>query len=79
MKRREFIRAGAVGSAAAALASPAIAQDKRQWSMVTAWPKNLPGPGVAAQTLRHRLMSWGQGGYELPLIQLNLHKIAGMQ
>ena len=35
--------------------------------------------GVAAQTLRHRLMSWGQGGYELPLIQLNLHKIAGMQ
>jgi len=54
MKRRDFLKAGATGSAAvaaSALAAPAIAQDVRQWRMVTAWPKNLPGPGVAAQML----------------------------
>ena len=67
MKRREFIRAGAVGSAAAALASPAIAQDKRQWSMVTAWPKNLPGPGVAAQTLADRITTLSGGRIEVTL------------
>lgn len=67
MKRREFIRAGAVGSAAAALASPAIAQDVRQWSMVTAWPKNLPGPGVAAQTLADRITTLSGGRIEVTL------------
>lgn len=67
MKRREFIRAGAVGTAAAALASPAIAQDKRQWSMVTAWPKNLPGPGVAAQTLADRITTLSGGRIEVTL------------
>ncbi len=51
MKRREFIKAGAIGAAATTLAAPAAAQDVTEWSMVTAWPKNLPGPGVAAQTL----------------------------
>ena len=55
MDRRKFLAAGAVGTAASALAAPAIAQDKRQWKMVTAWPKNLPGPGVAAQNLADRI------------------------
>ncbi|MEY8839352.1 ABC transporter substrate-binding protein, partial [Cribrihabitans sp. XS_ASV171] len=47
MKRRQFLTAGAAGLAAAPLATPAIAQDVMRWKMVTAWPKNLPGPGVA--------------------------------
>ena len=56
MKRRDFMKTGAVGAVAtAALATPAIAQDKRKWKMVTAWPKNLPGPGVAAQMLADRI------------------------
>ncbi|MEO3414583.1 TRAP transporter substrate-binding protein [Roseovarius sp. CAU 1744] len=67
MKRREFIRAGAFGTAAAGLASPAIAQDVRQWSMVTAWPKNLPGPGVAAQTLADRITTLSGGRIEVTL------------
>ncbi len=34
MERRKFLTTGAVGAAATALASPAIAQDKRQWKLV---------------------------------------------
>ncbi len=67
MKRREFIQAGAIGATATALASPAIAQDKRQWSMVTAWPKNLPGPGVAAQILADRITTLSGGRIEVTL------------
>jgi TRAP-type mannitol/chloroaromatic compound transport system substrate-binding protein len=53
MERRTFLTTGALG--ATALAAPAIAQDTQEWTMVTAWPKNLPGPGVAAQMLADRI------------------------
>jgi len=49
MKRRSFLRgsaiAGAAGitAAAAAFPAPAIAQGKRDLSMVMAWPHNFPG------------------------------------
>lgn len=36
MKRRDFLTTGAVGTAATALASPAIAQEVREWSLVSA-------------------------------------------
>ncbi|MXN65468.1 ABC transporter substrate-binding protein [Stappia sp. GBMRC 2046] len=65
MKRREFLKSAAVGTAAAAaastLAAPAVAQDVRRWKMVTAWPKNLPGPGVAAQMLADRITALSGG------------------
>ncbi len=67
MKRRDFITTGAAGAAAATLATPAIAQDKRQWKMVTAWPKNLPGPGVAAQMLADRITAASGGRIEVEL------------
>ncbi|WP_101065558.1 TRAP transporter substrate-binding protein [Roseovarius salinarum] len=67
MKRRDFMKAGAVGTAATALATPAVAQDKRQWTMVTAWPRNLPGPGVAAQTLADRISTLSGGRLEVKL------------
>ncbi len=67
MQRRKFLQAGAVGAAATALASPAISQDKRQWKMVTAWPKNLPGPGVAAQNLADRITMLSGGRIEVKL------------
>jgi TRAP-type mannitol/chloroaromatic compound transport system substrate-binding protein len=66
MKRRQLLTAGAIGSVAA-LATPAIAQDKRQWRMVTAWPKNLPGPGVAAQLLADRITALSGGRIEVKL------------
>lgn len=68
MKRREFLKTAAVGSAAAAtLATPAIAQSTLKWKMVTAWPKNLPGPGVAAQMLADRITALSGGRIEVQL------------
>lgn len=57
--------AGAVG--AAGLAAPAIAQDVQEWKMVTSWPKNLPGPGVAAQTLADRITALSGGRIKVTL------------
>jgi len=55
MKRRTFLK-GAVASGAAASAAvastfptPAISQGRREWRMVTTWPRNLPGLGTGAQ------------------------------
>ena len=67
MDRRKFLTAAGVGTVAASLAAPAIAQDNRQWKMVTAWPKNLPGPGVAAQTLADRITTLSGGRIEVKL------------
>jgi TRAP-type mannitol/chloroaromatic compound transport system substrate-binding protein len=71
MKRRDFLKTAAVGglatAAAGGLAAPAIAQDVRRWKMVTAWPKNLPGPGVAAQMLADRITALSGGRIEVQL------------
>ena len=71
MKRREFLTASVAGAGAAAMAAtfatPAIAQDKRQLNMVTACPKNLPGPGVAAQKLADRITTLSGGRIEVKL------------
>ncbi|SDX97566.1 TRAP-type mannitol/chloroaromatic compound transport system, substrate-binding protein [Ruegeria halocynthiae] len=67
MKRREFVTAGVIGAAATSLAAPAVAQGIRQWNMVTAWPKNLPGPGVAAQMLADRITTLSGGRLEIKL------------
>ena len=67
MDRRMLLKAGAIGAAASTLATPAIAQDRRQWKMVTAWPKNLPGPGVAAQMLADRITALSGGRIEVTL------------
>lgn len=64
MDRRSFIKkaglAGA-GTAAAALATPAIAQGNQTWRMVTTWPKNFPGLGVGAQRLADRITTASGG------------------
>lgn len=67
MERRTFLATGAVGVATSALAAPAVAQGKMRWKMVTAWPKNLPGPGVAAQTLADRITALSGGRIEVRL------------
>ena len=72
MDRREFLKtAGTTALTTAALsaplAAPAIAKDKIRWKMVTAWPKNLPGPGVAAQMLADRITALSGGRLEVKL------------
>lgn len=69
MKRRQFLATAAGGMAATTtFAAPAIAQnDVRRWRMVTAWPKNLPGPGVAAQMLADRITALSGGRIEVEL------------
>jgi TRAP-type mannitol/chloroaromatic compound transport system substrate-binding protein len=43
MKRREFLKVGAAGAAASALAAPAIAQSMPEirWRLTASWPKSL--------------------------------------
>lgn len=38
-------------AAGAGLATPALASETIEWTMVTSWPRNLPGPGVTAQRI----------------------------
>jgi TRAP-type mannitol/chloroaromatic compound transport system substrate-binding protein len=67
MKRREFLgRAASTGAAAAAVAAsafpaPAISQGRQEWRMVTSWPRNLPGPGTAANALAERITALSGG------------------
>jgi TRAP-type mannitol/chloroaromatic compound transport system substrate-binding protein len=58
MERRGFLKGGAAAGGAAsatAPAAPALAQGRVEWRMVTLWPRNLPGPGVAAQKVADRI------------------------
>lgn len=61
MDRRSFIRTGALGATATALAAPAVAQGNTTWRMVTTWPKNFPGLGVGAQRLADRITAASGG------------------
>ncbi|CCG07482.1 TRAP transporter substrate-binding protein [Pararhodospirillum photometricum] len=58
MKRRDFLSGAAAAGAVAAASSfprPALAQGTRELKMVTAWPKNFPGLGTAAERLGQRI------------------------
>ncbi len=67
MKRREFLTTAAVATAATTVAAPAIAGDTIHWDMVTSWPKNLPGPGVAAQRICDRIEKLSGGRLKIKL------------
>ncbi|KXJ58708.1 MAG: ABC transporter substrate-binding protein [Thalassospira sp. Nap_22] len=65
MKRRQFLSgaaiAGATAAAASTFAKPAIAQDVREWRMVTTWPKNFPGLGTGANLLAEYITKASEG------------------
>ncbi|MCC8236870.1 TRAP transporter substrate-binding protein [Pinisolibacter aquiterrae] len=61
--RRDLLGLGAATLAAGTLAAPAVvrAQDKFNWKMVSAWPKNSPGVGVNAQRLADSITAMSGG------------------
>ncbi|MGE5102957.1 MAG: TRAP transporter substrate-binding protein [Deltaproteobacteria bacterium] len=66
MNRRGFLRkagatAGVAAAGATAFPTPAIAQGKIEWRMVTAWPKGLPGLGTGAELLGKRITDMSGG------------------
>ncbi|WP_430475511.1 TRAP transporter substrate-binding protein [Thalassospira lucentensis] len=65
MKRRQFLSGAAVAGATAAavstFAKPAIAQDVREWRLVTTWPKNFPGLGTGANLLAEYITKASDG------------------
>lgn len=66
LNRRKAIGAISLGGAAA-LATPAIANETIEWRMVTSWPKNLPGPGVTAQKLADTIEAMSGGRMRIKL------------
>jgi TRAP-type mannitol/chloroaromatic compound transport system substrate-binding protein len=64
---RRALLAGSGAAAAAGLAAPAIAQGKRRWKMVTAWPKNFPGLGTGAQRIADAITQMSEGALEVKL------------
>lgn len=66
MKRRNFLRAAAAACAGtAAIATPAIATGQRTLRLVTAWPKNFPGPGVGAERFAKRVTEATDGQLDI--------------
>ncbi|PKR59521.1 TRAP transporter substrate-binding protein [Thalassospira lohafexi] len=65
MKRRQFLSgaavAGATAAAASTFAKPALAQDVREWRLVTTWPKNFPGLGTGANLLAEYITKASEG------------------
>ncbi len=66
--RRGFLKGAVAGTAAAStLAAPAIAADKISWKLITTWPKNFPGVGIAAQRIADRITAMSDGQLEVKL------------
>ncbi|MGF1527778.1 MAG: TRAP transporter substrate-binding protein [Candidatus Competibacterales bacterium] len=59
MERRAFLTTA--GAATAGFPMLSLAQEVREWKMVTSWPKNLPGPGTAANLLAERITALSGG------------------
>ncbi len=56
MNRRKVLKGAAIAAAATAtLPMPAIASGERALRLVTAWPKNFPGLGAAAERVAQRI------------------------
>ena len=72
MQRRKFLAAGLAAGGAAAVAAcsseeqknqaPAVAtEEKREWRMVTTWPKDFPGLGTGANQLAKYITEMSNG------------------
>jgi TRAP-type mannitol/chloroaromatic compound transport system substrate-binding protein len=64
MERRKFLTGAAIGTAASALAAPAIAQGTKTMTIVSTWPRDFPGLGVSAQRLAERITELSEGAIQ---------------
>ncbi|PRY25127.1 TRAP-type mannitol/chloroaromatic compound transport system substrate-binding protein [Aliiruegeria haliotis] len=67
MKRRDFLKTGAIAAPAAALAAPAIAQGVIEWKCPTSFPSKAPGIGTNATTFVERVNAMADGRLKLKL------------
>ena len=66
--RRSFLKGTAAGAlASTAVAAPAVAQGRIRWRMLTSWPKNFPGVGIAAQRIADRITEMSDRRLEVKL------------
>jgi TRAP-type mannitol/chloroaromatic compound transport system substrate-binding protein len=67
MKRRDFIKAAAVGSGGAALAAPAIvhAQESVRWRLASSFPKSLDTLYAGAEVVAKRVAEATSGKFEI--------------
>lgn len=61
MKRRDFLKTGALAAPVAALAAPAVAQGKIEWKLPTSFPAQAPGVGTNATTFAARVAAMSDG------------------
>ncbi|GAB4511947.1 MAG: TRAP transporter substrate-binding protein DctP [Roseibium sp.] len=61
MKRRDFLKAGAVAAPAGLLAAPAIAQGRIEWKLPTSFPAKAPGVGTNVTTFAERVAAMSDG------------------
>jgi len=64
---RRAIMGGSL-AAGAGLASPAIANPVVEWTMVTSWPRNLPGPGITARRIADQVGQASNGRMSIRLM-----------
>ena len=65
MKRREFLqKAGGIavtGAAVGTIAAPAVAQSRKEMTIVSTWPRDFPGLGISGQRLASRITEISEG------------------
>jgi TRAP-type mannitol/chloroaromatic compound transport system substrate-binding protein len=64
MDRRKFLKRTAIAggaATAATLATPAIAQSRKEMVIVSTWPRDFPGLGTSAQRLAARISELSEG------------------
>jgi len=67
MDRRKFLTAAAVTAATSALSTPALSQNRRQWRLITAVPRNLPALGTVPQWFADKVTAATGGRIEVKL------------
>ena len=61
MQRREFLKLAAIAGTGSALATPAVAQGRKEMVIVSTWPRDFPGLGLSAQRLVARITELTDG------------------